>query len=296
MPLDTDIGKDRASQRPDAFDNADCAHNADELATLEHAVNGLTRGRPELSAKTLLWPWQSVALGIAALAIVFAIIVSPQGTATAAFGLLALPFLCVVILRLAALRELAAGPRHAEAMDVCDADLPTYAVLVPLFREAQTVPGLVQALARIDYPQHLLEISLIAEEIDHDTRAALAGAKLSAAMRIVVVPDGAPRTKPRALNYALASATGEIVVVFDAEDAPEPDQLRRAAAVFRSSNCAQYRGPEASRQPAPHGSIKFGPNKHTRPLACVQARLNIYNRHDSWLSRGILAQTPQAIR
>ncbi len=269
MPLDTDIGKDPATKRSAAFNDVDLAHTTGDHPILEQAVNGLARGKPELSAKTLLWPWQASVLGISALAMAVAIIVSPQGTATAAFGLLALPFLCVVILRLAALRQLAAGPRRAEVSDVRDAELPSYAVLVPLFREAQTVPGLIEALARIDYPKHLLEISLIVEEIDHDTRAALARADLSAAMRIVVVPDGAPRTKPRALNYAFATAKGEIVVVFDAEDAPETDQLRRAAGVFRSERQREDCGPDNSR----------------RPLACVQARLNIYNPHDSWLSR-----------
>lgn len=291
MPLDTDIhkhggrkddelnrGPDRASEERDG----DLRYRA----VLDDAVNGLARARPELSAKSLLWPWQATALTVCALGLLIAVAIRPQATAAFAFGLLALPFFCVVVLRVAAICRLVSGGAHIEERPaIADDNLPTYAVLVPLFREAQTVPGLIEALARIDYPQHLLEISLIVEEIDRDTRAALAAADLNAAMRVVVVPDGAPRTKPRALNFALATATGEIVVVFDAEDTPEPDQLRRAAAVFRSSSRAQNVQPDASLHQAPHGLAEWGPNENTRPLACVQARLNIYNRHDSWLAR-----------
>jgi cellulose synthase/poly-beta-1,6-N-acetylglucosamine synthase-like glycosyltransferase len=77
-------------------------------------------------------------------------------------------------------------------------------------------------------------------------------------MQLIVVPDGAPRTKPRAIQYALQFATGEYVVVFDAEDAPEPDQLRRALAALRSGG--------------PH-------------IGCLQAQLNIYNSNASWFTR-----------
>ena len=77
-------------------------------------------------------------------------------------------------------------------------------------------------------------------------------------MRIVTVPNGQPRTKPRALNYALQDARGTLVAVFDAEDIPDADQLRRAANAF----------------------IEGGPR-----LACVQARLAIYNADESFLSR-----------
>ena len=304
MPLDTDIRKDGDGSR--AAHGA--AHGAalaavegvavdrqDDLrlkAILDEAVNGLARRRPDLSARTLLWPWQATVLAICAVGLAVAVAFHPEAMAAFAFGLLALPFFCEVVLRLAAIRRLTSGDGQTGGNgqtggppSVAESELPAYAVLVPLFREAQTVPGLVDALARIDYPQHLLEISLIVEEIDRDTRAALAAGELTAAMRVVVVPDGMPRTKPRALNFALATATGEIVVVFDAEDAPEPDQLRRAAAVFRSSSRAQNPGPDASRQSAPLRLAQCGPNQDLRPLACVQARLNIYNRHDSWLSR-----------
>jgi cellulose synthase/poly-beta-1,6-N-acetylglucosamine synthase-like glycosyltransferase len=81
----------------------------------------------------------------------------------------------------------------------------------------------------------------------------------------VEVPPGGPRTKPKAANYALAFARGEYLVVYDAEDRPERDQLQKAVATFRASS---------------------------RRTACLQARLNFYNADHNWLTRGIMAQTP----
>ena len=130
-------------------------------------------------------------------------------------------------------------------------------MLVPLFREAAIVPDLVAALAALDYPRDRLEIFLILESVDHTTQAAVRSTELPAHMSVLVVPDGEPRTKPRALNYALTFATGDYVVVYDAEDLPEPGQLRLAVAALTS----------------------------TPRLGCVQARLNIYNSDETWLTR-----------
>ncbi|WP_051242855.1 glycosyltransferase family 2 protein [Stappia stellulata] len=108
---------------------------------------------------------------------------------------------------------------------------PVYSVLVPLYREARVVPMLAAALDALDYPRHCLEILFLLEDDDHETRTALAPL-LRAGMRIVVVPPGKPRTKPRALCHGLALARGELVAVYDGEDRPEPDQLRLASARF----------------------------------------------------------------
>jgi cellulose synthase/poly-beta-1,6-N-acetylglucosamine synthase-like glycosyltransferase len=110
--------------------------------------------------------------------------------------------------------------------------LPTFSVLLPLYRERRVVPGLVSAMRRLDYPVDRLEILFITEADDHMTRRALLAAGLPANMRIVTVPKGQPRTKPRALNYALQDARGTLVAVFDAEDIPDQSQLRRAAEAF----------------------------------------------------------------
>ncbi|NBN78825.1 glycosyltransferase [Microvirga tunisiensis] len=136
-------------------------------------------------------------------------------------------------------------------------DWPAYTVLVPLYREAAVVPGLVAALAGLDYPRDRLDIKFLVECDDHDTKAAFSGL-LHSGMEVVVVPDGRPRTKPRALAYGLAAAQGEFVTIYDAEDRPEPDQLKKAVRRFRDS-------PES--------------------LACLQASLSIDNATDSFFTR-----------
>ncbi|WP_157727465.1 glycosyltransferase family 2 protein [Stappia sp. ES.058] len=109
--------------------------------------------------------------------------------------------------------------------------LPVYSVLVPLYREVRVAPVLAAALGALEYPRGRLEILFLLEADDHETRSALAPL-LSTHMRIVIVPPGEPRTKPRALCHGLAVARGELIAVYDGEDRPEPDQLRLASARF----------------------------------------------------------------
>ena len=139
-----------------------------------------------------------------------------------------------------------------------DRDLPTYTVLVALYREARVVPRLVSALARFDYPLAKLDLKFVVEADDAGTIAALARIPLPARFEVIAVPDGRPRTKPRALNVALPLARGELLVVYDAEDVPDPGQLRLAAEIF-------------ARAPA--------------STACLQGRLVIDNPEDSWIAR-----------
>lgn len=136
--------------------------------------------------------------------------------------------------------------------------LPVVSLLVPLYREREVASRLVLRLGRLDWPAELLDICLIVEEDDTTTRATLAGTDLPAHMRMIVVPRGTVRTKPRALNYALDFARGSIIGVYDAEDAPAPDQIRRIVDRF------QTRGPD---------------------VACLQGVLDYYNARQSWITR-----------
>lgn len=111
-------------------------------------------------------------------------------------------------------------------------DLPRYTILVALFQEAEIAAQLVERLSQIDYPPDRLEGFLLLEADDPETRAAIDKLQLPSWLSVIVAPDGAPRTKPRALNIGLAAATGELLTVYDAEDDPDPLQLREAAATF----------------------------------------------------------------
>ncbi len=139
-----------------------------------------------------------------------------------------------------------------------DAILPVVSILVALYRESDIAPRLVRRLARLDYPEELLDVILAVEAEDQVTIDALATAELPPWMRVIVVPQGEVKTKPRALNHALTFARSAIIGVYDAEDAPDPDQLRQVVARFQRS------GPE---------------------VACLQGILDYYNPRTNWLSR-----------
>jgi cellulose synthase/poly-beta-1,6-N-acetylglucosamine synthase-like glycosyltransferase len=136
-----------------------------------------------------------------------------------------------------------------------DGKLPSYTVLVPLYREGAVVKETVANLNKIDYPRHKLQILLLIEEDDHDTRDSLPD--LPAGFSIISIPASWPRTKPKALNHGLKCATGELLTVYDAEDAPDPKQLRLAASVIQSG---------------------------TGTIWAAQAMLRIWNMDESWIS------------
>ena len=115
------------------------------------------------------------------------------------------------------------------------ADLPRFAVLVPLHREAAVLPDLVAALTRFDYPADRLDLRLVMEADDVETLAAAEIAIAGTPVETIVVPPAEPRTKPKALNFALACVDAPFVTIFDAEDRPDPDQLRKAAAAFHAA-------------------------------------------------------------
>jgi cellulose synthase/poly-beta-1,6-N-acetylglucosamine synthase-like glycosyltransferase len=128
-----------------------------------------------------------------------------------------------------------AMPRPAMPDLLPDEALPDYTVILPLFREAHMVEGLMAAMNGIDYPRGRLDIVMVCEAEDTDTIAA-ARAASGGSVRVLVVPDGPadgpPQTKPRALNHVLRRSHGTLVTIFDAEDRPHPQQLRQAASAF----------------------------------------------------------------
>lgn len=138
------------------------------------------------------------------------------------------------------------------------ARLPPVSLIVALYRESDIAPRLVRRLSRLDYPRDLLDVVLAVEAEDALTRNALAEAELPPWMRVVIAPPGRIKTKPRALNLALDHCRGTIIGIYDAEDAPEPDQIRKVVARF------QRRGPD---------------------VACLQGVLDYYNPRTNWLSR-----------
>lgn len=235
-----------------------------DITSAIHALRGgqLARAaerRVPLAESCRSWPrlhrapraMTALALGLILL------LLAPIGTGVALVGFSLVSLMLIVGLKvlamLAALRDQPPGPEPQG-----DGDDPAVSILVALYRESDIAGRLVRRLARLDYPAELLDVILAVEASDHLTRDALSAAELPPWMRIIVVPEGEVRTKPRALNHALDHARGVIVGVYDAEDAPEPDQIRKVVAHFRAA------GPE---------------------VACLQGVLDYYNPRTNWLSR-----------
>jgi cellulose synthase/poly-beta-1,6-N-acetylglucosamine synthase-like glycosyltransferase len=140
---------------------------------------------------------------------------------------------------------------------------PRYLVLVPVYKEGEILPELVAALSQLDYPKERLDIRLLIEEDDNETMAAAERLKLSRPFVIYPVPVSQPRTKPKACNIGLQNSNADYLVIFDAEDRPEPDQLKKAVVAF-------HRVP--------------------RNIACIQAKLNFYNSDRNFLTRCFTAE------
>ncbi|MFP7570376.1 glycosyltransferase [Marivita sp. S2033] len=138
------------------------------------------------------------------------------------------------------------------------AEKPVVSLMVPMFKEAGIANELVRRLSRLTYPKSLLDVVLVLEHSDKNTREMIAAMSLPAWMRVVDVPDGQLKTKPRALNYALRYTRGDIIGVLDAEDAPATDQIERIVEAFHIS-------------PA--------------DVACVQGILDFYNTRSNWIAR-----------
>ena len=112
-----------------------------------------------------------------------------------------------------------------------DGELPVYTVIVAVYREADVIGDLVRALDAFDYPKTKLDIKLVAEQRDEETIARLLAMRLPACYELIIAPPGEPSTKPRALNIALASARGKLLVIYDAEElaGAGPTPARRIA-------------------------------------------------------------------
>ncbi|WP_370509024.1 glycosyltransferase family 2 protein [Mycobacterium sp. SA01] len=146
-----------------------------------------------------------------------------------------------------------------EARALTDDELPVYTVLLPVYDEPTIVANLLNGVGRLDYPRDKLEILLLVEEDDLPTQMALLDANLTS-IRVIIVPHSMPKTKPKACNYGMATPGlhGELMTIYDAEDIPDPLQLRRAVAAFRQT-------------PAEVG--------------CLQARLGYFNERQNLLTR-----------
>lgn len=206
-------------------------------AALYDSVHGLREREPLASAAVAFVPWQKW-VGLTALVVLVALlVVATTGTLIALTAICTAGYLITLADRVLLLSRGLAGDAiltvsDERALAVPDEELPDYTVLVPAYNEPEVIGDLIDAMNAIDYPAHKLEVLLLLEADDVVTITAAEAKGLGEVCQIMPIPPADPRTKPKACNYALHYATGEIVTIFDAEDRPDPLQLRRVVVAF----------------------------------------------------------------
>jgi cellulose synthase/poly-beta-1,6-N-acetylglucosamine synthase-like glycosyltransferase len=245
------------------WDIDQAVHRSFRERLVDDATTGLWRRSAAQSARKVLYARQAWVLGLLLAAFVASINVDPVATLTVTSMLISVFFLISVVFKFVVCLRGAQHEQHEtitaeEVAALGDHDLPVYTVLVPVYKEANIVADLMNNLKDLDYPRDRLEILLLMEEDDTETIAAARAAAPPATVRFVIVPDRLPKTKPKACNVGLFFARGEYVVIYDAEDRPEPDQLKKAVVAFRRAG---------------------------EDTASVQAALNYWNVDDNALTR-----------
>ncbi len=219
-------------------------------------INHLYDKMPDMSARSGMSGYQGFIVGFCLALLLVSLITHLTDTLLIVHVAASFFYFGILILRALALQH---RPRPADlAIAARDEALPVYTVLVALYKESAVAAQLVKHLDALDWPRSKLDIKLVCEADDSETRLALLALSLGPEYEIVDVPPAWPRTKPKALAYAVTAARGPFLVLYDAEDRPHPHQLREAFATFCSGG---------------------------DDLACVQAPLSITNGDRSWISR-----------
>ncbi|WP_439699022.1 glycosyltransferase [Mucilaginibacter sp. AW1-7] len=145
-----------------------------------------------------------------------------------------------------------------EVRDVVNTDLPLYTVLLPVYKEDKLIKKLIWNLQSLDYPREMLDIKLLIEEDDDKTLKAVQNLDFPAVFEVIVVPFHMPKTKPKACNYGLHFSKGKFLTIYDAEDIPDTDQLKKVVTLF---------------------------GKLPDHYICIQSALNYFNRNENFLTR-----------
>ena len=233
---------------------------ADALS--HRAVYELAELNPDLSAQRVFTPGQ-IMFGYALLTLMLlGVALSPTATLIALNAVMSVFYLGNFAFK--GILVFVGGARTIndtiaiEARALGEDELPVFTVLVPMYKEPAMLPMLAQSLRALDYPLGKLDIKLVLEASDHETIEVASKLGLEGMFEVIRVPPSHPQTKPKACNFALQFARGEFLVIYDAEDRPEPDQLRKVVATFRKSS----------------------PN-----TACLQCSLSYFNSGENWLTR-----------
>lgn len=241
----------------------DAVNLDDRSLRMALAADGLAEAAPELSARRTRNDRRRVIAAVVIALTIGVVVWQPMTAALLTVSVLILAYTATLVHRIELMRRALTHDATIyipddEARAVPNEDLPVYTVLVPAYREPDIVGAVVSSMTSLDYPADRLEIFLLLEEDDQETIAAAQKACADTPVRVVLVPPGDPRTKPKACNYGLMLASGEFVTIYDAEDHPEPLQLRKAVLAFWRTGAR---------------------------VACLQARLSYHNADQNLLTR-----------
>ncbi len=230
---------------------------------LVQSTSGLLERSPDESAYRTLTPGQRAALIVFLLVSAAWVAVDYRSYVVTANVLISVFYITFAAYELSLMyqamtRSLELSVSDAEVASLRDEDLPVYTILIPVYKEADVLPKVLESVGRLDYPSAKLDVKVLMEADDADTVDAFRRMALPPHVHGIIVPAAYPRTKPKACNFGLMHAIGDHVVIYDAEDVPEPDQLKRVVAAYR---------------------------KVRSDVACVQAKLNYYNPRQNVLTR-----------
>jgi glycosyltransferase involved in cell wall biosynthesis/cellulose synthase/poly-beta-1,6-N-acetylglucosamine synthase-like glycosyltransferase/O-antigen/teichoic acid export membrane protein len=212
--------------------------------------------------------WQKTAILSVALGIFAALIINPISTLVILLGTLSIIYLIDLVFSTNLLLKSLHFPPEVKLTDkqilsLDDSKLPIYSILCPLYKEANVLEAFVDAIKRIDWPKDKLDVQLLLEEDDTETIQKANELELPEYFSIYVVPDSLPKTKPKACNYGFEHSKGEYVVIYDAEDRPDPLQLKKAYLAFA---------------------------KLDSKVVCLQSKLNYYNTDQNILTKLFTAE------
>ncbi|WP_121253448.1 glycosyltransferase [Nocardioides ferulae] len=228
----------------------------------EVSTTGLLELRPDESAHVVISGAQKATFIFLLAVVTICLVLWPMGTLIGLVTSCSALYLAVTIYKFRLTLQALGTHLENEVTDdeiaaLDERHLPVYTILIPLYKEAGIVPRLVRDINALDYPRTRLDVKLLCEEDDDETVAKIRELDLPPHFSLVVVPDSQPKTKPKACNYGLQLARGTYCVIYDAEDRPDPDQLKKAVITFERVD---------------------------HHVACVQAKLNHFNQHQNLLT------------
>ena len=229
----------------------------------EESVFGLYEDHPENSAIVTFTTPQIIFMGVILIILIICFIANAHQTSLVLvflfqtmYLLMAVAKFYIVMTGVSHNAQLQYSPEQVAAID--EKELPVYTILMPVYKEAEVIQYLIERINQMDYPKYKLDVRILLEEDDVETIEVINKMHLPSHFTPVIVPYSLPKTKPKACNYGMIGSRGDYIVIYDAEDRPEHDQLKKAYLAFQDL-----------------------PDEYV----CVQAKLNYFNSQQNWLTK-----------